>query len=344
MSVDVILRCDASQTLGWGHAVRCAALAAGLRENAVESLIVSRELTDGVRRICDRHRIHYRLLEDFSLIEPVFLPDTDATGLMEIASASHARMIIVDHYGAREPYFAHLAGSGCLVGAIDDTGERDLTHLDWLLTPSLQVNRAPALSSDGIHHLSGAEYIPLRPEFAHAHDRFSRQFSSEDLRVLVILGGGDAVAIRHAVLDGLDATARPLNIQCVAPGAASASISYRHRVELLREMSNVIPTYEAADVAITAAGSTSWELCCLGVPMIAMPLADNQRPVASTLVEWGCAVGCDPENMPALASTVEKLLADPDRRARMSAFGRRRIDGRGARRAAASIASMVAAA
>jgi spore coat polysaccharide biosynthesis predicted glycosyltransferase SpsG len=39
----------------------------------------------------------------------------------------------------------------------------------------------------------------------------------------------------------------------------------------------------ASQVAVSAAGTTAWELACLGVPAILWPMVKNQRPVASAL-------------------------------------------------------------
>ena len=45
----------------------------------------------------------------------------------------------------------------------------------------------------------------------------------------------------------------------------------------------------AADLAIGAGGSSTWERCCLGLPTITVVLADNQRGAAAALAERGAA-------------------------------------------------------
>jgi spore coat polysaccharide biosynthesis predicted glycosyltransferase SpsG len=44
-----------------------------------------------------------------------------------------------------------------------------------------------------------------------------------------------------------------------------------------------------SDLAIGAAGATSWERCCMGLPTIMLVLADNQRKVAQGLKQSGGA-------------------------------------------------------
>jgi hypothetical protein len=53
---------------------------------------------------------------------------------------------------------------------------------------------------------------------------------------------------------------------------------------------NVAPRFAASDLAISAAGSTAWEMCCLGLPMVLMPIAENQSDVAASLARRGVAI------------------------------------------------------
>jgi spore coat polysaccharide biosynthesis predicted glycosyltransferase SpsG len=91
----------------------------------------------------------------------------------------------------------------------------------------------------------------------------------------------------------------------------------------------------SADLALTAAGSTCWELACLGVPALVVETADNQRWVAAVLAAAGAVERCgrwgdqDPSE---LAERVAALLADRVRLTAMGTAGRRLVDGRGADR------------
>jgi spore coat polysaccharide biosynthesis predicted glycosyltransferase SpsG len=48
-----------------------------------------------------------------------------------------------------------------------------------------------------------------------------------------------------------------------------------------------------SDLAIGAAGSTSWERCCLGLPTLMVVLADNQSGIAFGLERAGAAISLD---------------------------------------------------
>ena len=44
-----------------------------------------------------------------------------------------------------------------------------------------------------------------------------------------------------------------------------------------------------ADLAVGAAGVSSWERCCLGLPTLLLPVATNQLGIADNLVSAGVA-------------------------------------------------------
>jgi len=50
---------------------------------------------------------------------------------------------------------------------------------------------------------------------------------------------------------------------------------------------SLAPLMVHADLAIGAAGATSWERCCLGLPALVITLAENQKPIAAELNRRG---------------------------------------------------------
>ena len=53
--------------------------------------------------------------------------------------------------------------------------------------------------------------------------------------------------------------------------------------EVVVNVNDMAQRMVASDLIIGAAGSTSWERCCLGVPTIMVVLAENQKPSALAL-------------------------------------------------------------
>jgi UDP-2,4-diacetamido-2,4,6-trideoxy-beta-L-altropyranose hydrolase len=93
-----------------------------------------------------------------------------------------------------------------------------------------------------------------------------------------------------------------------------------------------------ADIAVTGAGSTCWELACMGLPALALVIAENQRAIAEELSAAGVIfnLGSHQEvSAERIASIIDGLLYSSFRRLRMSQRGRALVDGQGAERVAA---------
>jgi spore coat polysaccharide biosynthesis predicted glycosyltransferase SpsG len=90
-----------------------------------------------------------------------------------------------------------------------------------------------------------------------------------------------------------------------------------------------------ADLAIGAAGSTSWERCCMGLPTLQLVLAENQRPIADALGRAGAAHLLDPVALrSSLVAAMEQLIGDTTMLLRMSNIAAQLVDGHGAERVA----------
>jgi RimJ/RimL family protein N-acetyltransferase len=112
------------------------------------------------------------------------------------------------------------------------------------------------------------------------------------------------------------------------------------RIQLKRDVLNMPELMAWADVAVSAAGSTCWEMCLLGLPAILVDVAENQRPVAKELGRRQIAIhlGSSKEISPGkISSELTLLLNSRALRAGMSQRARELVDGRGAERVVAAI-------
>ena len=88
-----------------------------------------------------------------------------------------------------------------------------------------------------------------------------------------------------------------------------------------------------ADLAIGAAGTTSWERCCLGLPALQFVLAENQRPIAKALSQAGAALQLKSDALGgSLHQVMDQLAYEPALLVRMSAAAAQVTDGQGAER------------
>jgi spore coat polysaccharide biosynthesis predicted glycosyltransferase SpsG len=113
------------------------------------------------------------------------------------------------------------------------------------------------------------------------------------------------------------------------------------RVELVVSPRRMPELMSWADLALSASGSTTWELLFLGLPALLVALSEDQRRLSVALAGAGAAIdlGWHADiQFGALAATLGRLAHDPRRRQQLSECGRGLVDGRGAQRVAALLA------
>ncbi|MDN5920593.1 MAG: bifunctional UDP-2,4-diacetamido-2,4,6-trideoxy-beta-L-altropyranose hydrolase/GNAT family N-acetyltransferase, partial [Pseudonocardia sp.] len=169
-------------------------------------------------------------------------------------------------------------------------------------------------------------------------------------RVLVVMGGTDAAGLLPAVVRALHATGAPADVDVVVPSgrdldlpAADGPAGFR----AIAPLSDLPAAMARADLVISAAGTTVWELCCVGVPMALVRAADNQIEGYRAVVEAGAGLGLggpdEVADTAAAAARLVPLLTDPGTRAAFAALARTVVDGRGAGRIVEAVVAAVAA-
>jgi UDP-2,4-diacetamido-2,4,6-trideoxy-beta-L-altropyranose hydrolase len=344
----IAFRCDASAGIGGGHVMRCLTLANALSEEGAEVVFVAAQMPDALpaRIVEGEHRLAQiaasaemqregERWEEPPLSADAQLVDAKATG----AAIGEADWIVVDHYLLDARWHSAARGFASRILVIDDLANRRY-DCDLLLD---QTFGRPAddyreLVPAGAKVLAGATYALLRPEFARerpgALDR--RERGGPVRRILVSMGTADPDGITARIVEQALAAAPRCVIDVVlGPQAASldqlrALTERQAGISIHVDSDRMAELMRDADLAIGAAGSTSWERCCLGLPTIAFVVADNQRKGASALEHAGAAVLVG--NQRELAEQLREILASSERRVRMSEKAMQIADGLGTER------------
>lgn len=346
-----IFRCDGSPSLGMGHVRRCLVLSSALMGLGMTVCFVTREVPREILQIItDAGFAVERIPGPTSSEEPVLAND-DRVRTEVVARKHGAWGVLIDHYGPTEEYFLGLREAGMRVAVIDDLGDRDLMSADWILNQNLGQPTHPYRVRPDCILLLGPTYALLRPEFASTRRLLSRAFTRRDRRVLITLGGGDTASLCSQIVSALNLVSWPLEVRCVfgmsnplPPRFSKGSTTSRHTIQILQNVRNMAEQMAWADLSINAGGSTCWELCCLGVPMIVLVTSPDQKFNGAALEKNGCALSLgewdEETGGEMLADSVERLLGNPERRAAMSSRARELVDGKGAARVALSLQTL----
>ena len=339
----VVIRADAGPHIGTGHVMRCLALAQAWQEEGGAVRFALASLTPALEA---------RLgAEGFDIIRVTAAAGSTLDSAQTIAAAREAGAVwlVVDGYHFDAAYQQAIKASGLPLLAIDDYGHAKCYWADVVLNQNINACEALYPSREAYTRLLlGTQYALLRREFSPWRG-WQREISPEARRVLVTMGGADPDNVTLKVLEALrQVQVKGLEVKIVVGG------SYPHRETLgawdnpgiceLIEDSRDMPDLMAwADVAVSAAGSTCWELAFMQLPSVLLILADNQRFNATGLDSAGATLnlGWHRDVRPAvLAHALQRLLAAREVRAEMAGVGRSLVDGNGSFRVAALMSGL----
>ena len=222
--------------------------------------------------------------------------------------------LVVDHYALDARWEEALRPQAKRIMVIDDLADRPHT-CELLLDQNLGRMEADygGLLKSKTTTLIGPQYALLRPEFAalRAQSLARRQSDPQLSRLLITMGGVDQDNATGQVLAALQNSTWPTELRVTVvmgphtPWLAQVQEQAAQMpwpTEVLVGVNNMAWLMAESDLCIGAAGSTSWERCCLGVPTLMLVLAANQieaaRAIEVTNAAWILAMGDDfSENM-----------------------------------------------
>lgn len=344
----LILRTDASKEIGIGHFIRCLALAQAWCFQGGRAVFISRidkeTLVQWIRGDnCELIRIKNELsvIEELELVYRYFNPkkEADANGESAVYPAT---WIAVDGYHFGEDYHHGLKEAGYKVLIIDDKAHLPFYHAHILLNQNIGSSQIPYRCSSETLPLLGLKYVLLRKEFGH-HRKDTGQISRRPKNIIITCGGVDSKNITQRAVCALKQLNRKnLSVQIIIGPENPHLMSIRRELQsapfqyrLMENVKEMPDLLGSADLAITAAGSTSWEAANMGVPNINMILSDNQERTALKLHETGAARTLGwwhTVDSHMLAKAVSELLDDYELRKDMNRKAKRLVDDLGALR------------
>lgn len=310
---NVVFRVDASIAMGSGHVMRCLALADGLTAKGAKCHFICREHSGNlISLILGRgYKVYSMVLDErgdtlSSVTCPPYLhwlgttQALDAEECLGVLEILQPEWVIVDHYALDITWETQVKACGSKLMTIDDLANRQ-HNSDILLDQTYGRNFKDYLSlvPPGCLILCGSKYALLRPDFMRFRPYSLNRRSDFKLeKLLISMGGVDKDNVTRKILEALEKIALPKTCSITIVMGATApwlgdilefSATLPWAVEVKVNVDDMAQLMSDSDFAIGAAGATSWERCCLGLPAVMVVLADNQK-FAADLLELANAV------------------------------------------------------
>jgi UDP-2,4-diacetamido-2,4,6-trideoxy-beta-L-altropyranose hydrolase len=329
------MRADAGVAMGTGHVMRCLALAQAWRGAGGHAVFAMAQVTPAVEERLQLESMGVARLK----AEPGSADDARET--IALARENQASWAVVDGYCFGADYQTALKRAGLKVLFIDDYGHAGRYSANLVLNQNVHAYEGLYSNrDDSTRLLLGPRFAMLRREFTEWRGG-SREIPAVVRRVLVTMGGSDpdnvTERVVQAILGGpsLSATVVVGGSNPHLPRLRALVAGAERDVQLVENVTNMPELMANSDVAISGAGTTSLEMCFLGLPALLIVLADNQRPAAKELDRRGVAIdlGEGGKFQPlTLSPYLTRLANSQDTRKAMSERGRELVDGGGAER------------
>ena len=250
--------------------------------------------------------------------------------------------LVVDHYAFDARWHRSARPEVTKLMVIDDLADRPL-DCDILLDQNLgrTARDYDGLLPEHCRCLMGPSYALLRPEFAETRANALAERANRGLQhLLITMGGVDPQDTTSQVLRAVKTADLPKDVRITvvmgshAPALDKVRALARdmpHPTDICVDVTDMANIMAAADLAIGAAGSTTWERCALGLPTIIVQIAENQAEIARALRDAGAALDPGLANAPEFGRKIQAKLADAPSRLKTIAERAANIcDGNGA--------------
>jgi UDP-2,4-diacetamido-2,4,6-trideoxy-beta-L-altropyranose hydrolase len=348
VSETLLIRADASPRIGIGHVMRCLALGqAWQAQGGVVVLALASAPREIEERLDAEGFARRRLAGQAGHAE-------DARETAALARSCSASCVVLDGYHFDGDYRRALGSLDARLLLVVDGVPADTGGADFVLDQNLGASQPGSMPEDSrTRFLFGPRYALLRREFWRWRG-WKRPIAQTARRLLVTLGGSDPDNLTLRVLRALRALpeSAELEVRIVAGPANRHLASLENELlgapeawRLLAAPTDMPELIAWADLSVSAAGSTCWELAFLGVPFVTVVLAENQRSIAANLSRAGVSLDLgwhERVSAEQLGASVQKLLGETALRMEMSRLGQETVDGFGAERVASLLTAVAA--
>lgn len=333
----LFIRADANNVIATGHIMRCIAIAQAAIELGHMAIFIIAD--DDSKELLERYS-----MESICLNTIWNQMDNEIEYVYEVIDRERPDYILVDSYYVTEAYLENLKKK-CKVAYIDDLGEM-IYPCDTLISYAGYYDKFnyDKRYSNETDLLLGMKYVPLRKEYENI-DKLKCKYLDLEINILIMSGGTDNYHIIDGFLEEWQKKINnTLNVNIVAI-CGKYNIDYDIMTKKYAHMSNIklIKTAEslkeymlAADIAISASGTTLFELCACGTPTICYTLADNQISNATWFSANGYMIyagDARKENLiKQLCDEALMLINESDKRKYYEKRMMETIDGLGAKR------------
>jgi spore coat polysaccharide biosynthesis predicted glycosyltransferase SpsG len=266
---------------------------------------------------------------------PLETPESHLAQLREL----EADVVVIDSYHLPASIYPAIRAAHTTLALVD--GDPEGRAADVYVDQNIGAEHDTWSLPAGAVRLAGLDYALMRDDLLRARSTTpGDRAESEPLRVFAFFGGTDVFAAAPDVTGALVATQLPFALRVVGATEAirarlaAARPGPGQTIEVIEPTHSLARHVVDADIVISAAGTSSWELLCLGAACAMVCVAENQRVSYDRVTSLGAVAGlgrleglrADPKDA---LRVLRRLLDERTERQRLRTAAGSLVDGRG---------------
>jgi len=275
----IIVRTDASTTIGMGHVMRCIALCSMLRQDFKDIVFMLMKTKPEILHVITKHGFTVMTIEN----ESDFL-----------VTVTGREIVIIDGYHFDPEIYENVKRKGAVTVSIDDLHNKPL-KVDVIINPSPNAKEGIYYGLSDIKYLLGTRYALLRPSFIR-QAAIKRSIGNVD-SVLICFGGSD---FQNKTLQTLKVVCKFAEFKRVI---AITGAAYLFREELkkfisiqsqdIKNLHNanddvMVSSLLSVQLAIVPASGILFETVACKTPVVSGFYIDNQQDIYEGFKALNC--------------------------------------------------------
>ena len=281
----ILFRCEFGTQYGFGHLMRSVALAQAFQEKKqVQTFCFSSSCVDGFNELFDNANMaHIQLPRNTKGL--LFDPNN-------YIKLSGDFITIFDNYDVTEVQMINYKHDYPNLVAIDDLANR-VFNVDLIINQNLGSDQLEYKTINQPKFFLGVKYALLRKNILKAERKKNNN------RIFMSFGGGEVYTRIRGLLGILLLLDKELDVSITVDFVISGKRDNKEQIRtslgpckklkfnFIENQMDLSSYMVRANFAVTAAGSTVYELACLGVPQIVFIIDKNQKITGQKINETG---------------------------------------------------------
>lgn len=291
----VAFRVDGNNEIGLGHIMRCTALAIKLRQHgALCQFFISKDTK--INETIKGYGFDYvKVNSEYNQF------DESVNELNFYIENQGYELVVIDSYFVTNSFFKKLNPKAKTVFITEDYPEQTDITCNYFLNYNLYLNNYEPPVSNQTQYLLGTKYCLIRDEFSNC------KFKSKTNDILILAGGTDPLNCIEKITKYLlpkNEIKKHTFLLVVSKNKNSIhklkeTFRDNKRVRIITDPQDMSDVMSSCHLAITAAGSTLYEVFACGTPAISYSFVDNQEKIAEAfsknqIIEYAGKINVNP--------------------------------------------------